>query len=58
MCVHTPDSYPYFFLPLCQELNLSFGEITGEAALLVAQSVEGKATLEKLDLNGTCWIRT
>nr|XP_046161605.1 LOW QUALITY PROTEIN: ran GTPase-activating protein 1-like [Oncorhynchus gorbuscha] len=41
-------------LPILKELNLSFGEITGEAALLVAQSVEGKATLEKLDLNGNC----
>ncbi|KAM9473508.1 ran GTPase-activating protein 1-like isoform 1-T2 [Salvelinus alpinus] len=41
-------------LPILKELNLSFGEITGVAALLVAQSVEGKATLEKLDLNGNC----
>uniref|UniRef100_A0A674AQS9 Ran GTPase-activating protein 1 n=1 Tax=Salmo trutta TaxID=8032 RepID=A0A674AQS9_SALTR len=44
-------------LPILKELNLSFGEITGEAALLVAQSVEGKATLEKLDLNGTSAMR-
>ncbi|KAJ7992593.1 hypothetical protein DPEC_G00280300 [Dallia pectoralis] len=41
-------------LPILKELNLSFGEITEEAALLVAQSVQGKATLEKLDLNGNC----
>lgn len=39
-------------LPLLKELNLSFGEITEEAALVVAQSVQGKDHLEKLDLNG------
>lgn len=36
-----------------QELNLSFGEITEEAALAVAQAVKGKDQLAKLDLNGT-----
>ncbi|KAL0992945.1 hypothetical protein UPYG_G00101330 [Umbra pygmaea] len=41
-------------LPILKELNLSFGEIGEQAALMVAQSVEGKATLEKLDLNGNC----
>lgn len=35
-----------------QELNLSFGEITEAAALVVAQAVADKADLEKLDLNG------
>lgn len=39
--------------PVWQELNLSFGEITGEAALTVAKAVKGKDQLEKLDLNGT-----
>lgn len=39
-------------LPILRELNLSFGEIGEEAALIVAQSVHGKKHLEKLDLNG------
>ncbi|XP_056144007.1 ran GTPase-activating protein 1a isoform X2 [Lampris incognitus] len=41
-------------LPILKELNLSFGEITEEAALTVAQAVKDKAQLEKLDLNGNC----
>ncbi|MBN3302423.1 RAGP1 protein, partial [Amia calva] len=41
-------------LPILKELNLSFGEITEEAALEVAQAVEHKDQLEKLDLNGNC----
>ncbi|XP_028267465.1 ran GTPase-activating protein 1 isoform X2 [Parambassis ranga] len=41
-------------LPILKELNLSFGEITEEAALAVAQAVKGKDQLEKLDLNGNC----
>ncbi|XP_061568044.1 ran GTPase-activating protein 1a isoform X2 [Cololabis saira] len=41
-------------LPILRELNLSFGEITEEAALAVAQAVKGKDQLEKLDLNGNC----
>uniref|UniRef100_A0A8P4GEQ5 Ran GTPase-activating protein 1 n=1 Tax=Dicentrarchus labrax TaxID=13489 RepID=A0A8P4GEQ5_DICLA len=40
-------------LPILRELNLSFGEITEEAALAVAHAVKGKDQLEKLDLNGT-----
>lgn len=36
-----------------QELNLSFGEITEEAALEVARSVQHKDQLKRLDLNGT-----
>uniref|UniRef100_A0A8C2WTI6 Ran GTPase-activating protein 1 n=1 Tax=Cyclopterus lumpus TaxID=8103 RepID=A0A8C2WTI6_CYCLU len=39
-------------LPILKELNLSFGEITEEAALTVAQAVKDKDQLEKLDLNG------
>ncbi|XP_036408203.1 ran GTPase-activating protein 1a [Megalops cyprinoides] len=39
-------------LPILKELNLSFGEITKEAALVVARAVHNKAQLEKLDLNG------
>lgn len=39
-------------LPILRELNLSFGEITEEAALAVAQAVKNKDQLEKLDLNG------
>ena len=35
-----------------QELNLSFGEITEEAALALAHAVKSKTHLEKLDLNG------
>ncbi|XP_069508851.1 ran GTPase-activating protein 1 [Ambystoma mexicanum] len=35
-----------------KELNLSFCEIRHEAALAIAQSLEGKSELEKLDLNG------
>ncbi|KAJ8254362.1 hypothetical protein COCON_G00209740 [Conger conger] len=41
-------------LPILKELNLSFGEITEEAALVVAQAMQDKAQLEKLDLNGNC----
>ncbi|XP_070778760.1 ran GTPase-activating protein 1-like isoform X2 [Enoplosus armatus] len=41
-------------LPILKELNLSFGEITEEAALAVAQAVKNKDQLEKLDLNGNC----
>lgn len=36
-----------------QELNLSFGEITEAAALVVAQTVMDKPHMEKVDLNGT-----
>ncbi|XP_023252950.1 ran GTPase-activating protein 1 isoform X1 [Seriola lalandi dorsalis] len=39
-------------LPILKELNLSFGEITEDAALAVAQAVKDKDQLEKLDLNG------
>lgn len=39
-------------LPILKELNLSFGEITEEAALAVVKAVEHKDQLEKLDLNG------
>ncbi|XP_043082514.1 ran GTPase-activating protein 1a [Puntigrus tetrazona] len=39
-------------LPILKELNLSFGEITEEAALEVARSVKHKDQFEKLDLNG------
>uniref|UniRef100_A0A8B9KBW7 Ran GTPase-activating protein 1 n=1 Tax=Astyanax mexicanus TaxID=7994 RepID=A0A8B9KBW7_ASTMX len=42
-------------LPILKELNLSFGEITEEAALAVAKAVEHKDQLEKLDLNGNCF---
>ncbi|KAF7648751.1 hypothetical protein LDENG_00152320 [Lucifuga dentata] len=41
-------------LPILRELNLSFGEITEEAALAVAEAAKNKAQLEKLDLNGNC----
>ncbi|XP_078124948.1 ran GTPase-activating protein 1-like isoform X2 [Sander vitreus] len=41
-------------LPILKELNLSFGEITEEASLAVAQAVKDKDQLEKLDLNGNC----
>jgi len=36
-----------------QEINLSFGEITEAAALVVAQAVTDKPHMEKMDLNGT-----
>ncbi|RXN11088.1 ran GTPase-activating 1-like isoform X1 [Labeo rohita] len=39
-------------LPILKELNLSFGEITEEAALEVARSVQHKDQLKRLDLNG------
>ncbi|XP_077057163.1 ran GTPase-activating protein 1b [Siphateles boraxobius] len=42
-------------LPFLRELNLSFGEICEAAALVVAKAVQGKADLEKLDLNGNCF---
>ncbi|TKS90100.1 Ran GTPase-activating protein 1 [Collichthys lucidus] len=41
-------------LPILKELNLSFGEITEEAALVVAQAVTDKPHMEKVDLNGNC----
>ncbi|XP_034448994.1 ran GTPase-activating protein 1a isoform X1 [Hippoglossus hippoglossus] len=41
-------------LPILKELNLSFCEITEEAALAVAQAVTNKDQLVKLDLNGNC----
>ncbi|KAG7460051.1 hypothetical protein MATL_G00217270 [Megalops atlanticus] len=41
-------------LPILRELNLSFGEIAEEAALVVARAVHNKAQLERLDLNGNC----
>ncbi|KAJ4932385.1 hypothetical protein JOQ06_010808 [Pogonophryne albipinna] len=41
-------------LPILKELNLSFGEITEEAALAVVHAVKNKHQLEKLDLNGNC----
>uniref|UniRef100_G3NLZ6 Ran GTPase activating protein 1b n=1 Tax=Gasterosteus aculeatus aculeatus TaxID=481459 RepID=G3NLZ6_GASAC len=39
-------------LPILKELNLSFGEITEAAALVVAQAVMDKSDMEKVDLNG------
>lgn len=41
------------YAPRPQELNLSFGEITEAAALVVAQAVLDKPQMEKVDLNGT-----
>lgn len=44
------------FVFFSQELNLSFGEITEEAALAVAHAIKDKSQLEKLDLNGTLFL--
>uniref|UniRef100_A0A3Q4AK17 Ran GTPase-activating protein 1 n=1 Tax=Mola mola TaxID=94237 RepID=A0A3Q4AK17_MOLML len=41
-------------LPVLRELNLSFGEITEAAALVVAQAVTEKPHIERVDLNGNC----
>lgn len=41
-------------LTVIKELNLSFGEITEAAALVVARALTDKPDLEKLDLNGNC----
>lgn len=41
-------------LPILKELNLSFGELTEAAALVVAQAVKDKPHMERLDLNGNC----
>lgn len=41
-------------LPIVKDLNLSFGEITMEAALVVAQAVRDKPHMGRLDLNGNC----
>ncbi|XP_068161269.1 ran GTPase-activating protein 1b [Antennarius striatus] len=41
-------------LPVLKELNLSFGEITEAAALVVAQAAMEKPHMEKVDLNGNC----
>ncbi|CAB1313049.1 unnamed protein product [Coregonus sp. 'balchen'] len=38
-------------LPTLKELNVSFGEITEAAALVLAQAVQDKPHMEKLDLN-------
>ncbi|KAJ6658884.1 hypothetical protein lerEdw1_019520 [Lerista edwardsae] len=37
-----------------KELNLSFCEIKRDAALIIAEAMEDKRDLEKLDLNGNC----
>lgn len=42
-------------VPILKELNLSFGEITEAAALVVAQAVTDKPHMEKVDLNGNCF---
>lgn len=42
-------------LPILKELNLSFGELSEAAALVVARCVKDKCYLEKLDLNGNCF---
>ncbi|KAL2078072.1 hypothetical protein ACEWY4_025757 [Coilia grayii] len=42
-------------LPILKELNLSFGELSEAAALVVAKCVKHKTHLEKLDLNGNCF---
>ncbi|XP_062382472.1 ran GTPase-activating protein 1b [Sardina pilchardus] len=42
-------------LPILKELNLSFGELSEAAALVVARCVKDKTQLEKLDLNGNCF---
>lgn len=56
LCLHVSDdrliTLLWYVLRL-QELNLSFGEITEAAALLVAQAVMDKPHMEKVDLNGT-----
>ncbi|XP_028263319.1 ran GTPase-activating protein 1b [Parambassis ranga] len=41
-------------LPILQELNLSFGEVTEAAALVLAQAVMDKPHVNKVDLNGNC----
>ncbi|KAF7654005.1 hypothetical protein LDENG_00075930 [Lucifuga dentata] len=41
-------------LPILKELNLSYGEITETAALVVAQAVMAKPHMKKVDLNGNC----
>ncbi|XP_077407280.1 ran GTPase-activating protein 1b [Vanacampus margaritifer] len=41
-------------LPVLKELNVSFGEITEAAALVVAQTLMDKPHMEKVDLNGNC----
>ncbi|XP_066489794.1 ran GTPase-activating protein 1 isoform X2 [Tiliqua scincoides] len=38
-----------------KELNLSFCEIKRDAAFIIAEAVEDKRDLEKLDLNGNCF---
>lgn len=48
--------FSVLFVFFCQELNLSFGEITEEAALAVAHAIKDKSQLEKLDLNGTLFL--
>ncbi|XP_077595020.1 ran GTPase-activating protein 1b [Stigmatopora nigra] len=42
-------------LPVLKELNLSFGEITEAAALVLARALADKPLLEKVDLNGN-WL--
>lgn len=54
VCVWFINSQIIFvcYKPCFQELNLSFGEITEAAALVVAQAVVDKPHMEKVDLNG------
>lgn len=53
LSIHLTFLSESIFFGVCQELNLSFGEITEEAALTVANAVKNKSNLKKLDLNGT-----
>ncbi|XP_033109584.1 ran GTPase-activating protein 1-like [Anneissia japonica] len=41
-------------LPALKELNLSFGEINSSAAIKIAESLDGKTALQKVELNGNC----
>uniref|UniRef100_A0A8C7CVR8 Ran GTPase activating protein 1b n=1 Tax=Oncorhynchus kisutch TaxID=8019 RepID=A0A8C7CVR8_ONCKI len=55
MCVCGWITHSCLIVHSCfQELNLSFGEITEAAALVLAQAVQDKPHMEKLDLNGNC----
>ena len=52
-CLSVSAPSDHCCVPCLQELNLSFGEITEAAALVVAQAVTDKPHMEKVDLNGT-----
>ena len=49
-CIHI--SIIYWLISTLQELHLSFNEINKTGAMVIAESVDNKDVLEKLELDG------